>query len=334
MVPVSLDPRAERTGQYYYSKWLSHQADLLARQVFELNTKHSNNTTGTSLQNCQEDPGTSLQNPKGDPGTSLQKDASSSVVQFHADILAQKAKLLLSCAIEEYIMDRIEFIVKQIDLIRGGASVDIGRLGDMRYASQFKATAKNKTTLSTSSQSTIANSNTKYLPQTPTWKETQVFIRWGDCNNRNKFQVFVITSQGNYLDREKQRWLNNLSESDVTHRDDDGNTALHLLAYAGQNELLEEVIKKFPGLDLDCENENGDSPLILAAKRYGHHKCVQVLLDHGATISEERKNGLEQFVRYQGFSITRALIANAGNLSTKINMGTEVEQIDVIYEGL
>ena len=118
-----------------------------------------------------------------------------------------------------------------------------------------------------------------------------------------------------------ERYLARSSVADVMYCDDDGNNALHLMAYAGQYNAMEEVLQSLAGrirsgeVDVDCENNDGETPLTLSIKARGFWKVMKLLLKHGATFPAHRVEGLQAYAVDNGFTVTAAHIAAAAKAS-------------------
>ncbi|KAF0307825.1 Photoreceptor ankyrin repeat protein [Amphibalanus amphitrite] len=72
---------------------------------------------------------------------------------------------------------------------------------------------------------------------------------------------------------------------DVNLGDKDGNTPLHYAAQAGHSEVVDVLLSKFEGIEVDARNRLGITPLIKACVT-GKQKCVQILLDKVVTNGE------------------------------------------------
>ncbi len=68
---------------------------------------------------------------------------------------------------------------------------------------------------------------------------------------------------------------------------DGGNTALHVIALEGHDEAVAPVVATGK-CAVDVVNDNGASPLVLAAER-GHAATVKALLDAGAAVEHRTK---------------------------------------------
>lgn len=73
--------------------------------------------------------------------------------------------------------------------------------------------------------------------------------------------------------------------ADLTVRNASGNTVLHNAAQKGNNDILRFLLSHAPVMALINENNSGErTPLSLAA-RDGHRETVEILLEHGATVT-------------------------------------------------
>jgi len=74
----------------------------------------------------------------------------------------------------------------------------------------------------------------------------------------------------------------------IFSRDNDGKTALHVAAYAGQKDVAALLLANKS--EVDAKNNEGDTPIILAAA-LGHKDVVELLLDNHADINAKGKDG-------------------------------------------
>ncbi|KNC79150.1 hypothetical protein SARC_08449 [Sphaeroforma arctica JP610] len=75
----------------------------------------------------------------------------------------------------------------------------------------------------------------------------------------------------------------------INDEDWDGWTALHFAASNGHFETIDELLLA-DDINIQTANHHGDTPLHLASM-WGHVKCVQVLLDHSASMEPKNSNG-------------------------------------------
>ena len=73
-------------------------------------------------------------------------------------------------------------------------------------------------------------------------------------------------------------------------------TPLHYVAYCGYNLLIRDMLGKSPGLNIDIENADRETPLTLAIKR-GYYNTMKTLMANKSTIPEFRKKDLENIAR-------------------------------------
>jgi ankyrin repeat protein len=71
-------------------------------------------------------------------------------------------------------------------------------------------------------------------------------------------------------------------KADNAIRDKDNNTLLHLSARRGNIDKVQEILKYAP--DIEAKNSAGDTPLLLAVKKYENEAIITCLLDNGANI--------------------------------------------------
>ncbi|XP_057334753.1 uncharacterized protein LOC130673657 isoform X2 [Microplitis mediator] len=94
----------------------------------------------------------------------------------------------------------------------------------------------------------------------------------------------------------------NFPGAEVDAADNEGNTALHFAAQAGQAECLNILLQKSTSVELDARNILGFTPLMKAALQ-GRTKCAKILLFAGANPTlRDHGRGLkaEQWARFCG----------------------------------
>lgn len=98
---------------------------------------------------------------------------------------------------------------------------------------------------------------------------------------------------------------------------------LLLAAVAGRVDLVQDILDNNINLDINTQDENGDTALILAA-RNGHLSVVEVLIGRGANKNRQNKNkqtALEAAIEHRRRTITLELIKNNNSLDAKNKKG-------------
>ena len=217
-----------------------------------------------------------------------------SVVDLHCALIQQRVEAVGLSTGDENILQRLEFISQQVDALRSGSSINMGKLGDMRFSSQFKAMVVSK-------KPNVQQNNVYVIPpqklidEKPAWKERPVrYSRNNDGKRRNSLQEAIISYTFNMITSQIQQALDNSTYADITHRDINGNTALTLAAYCGNSEVVKIILDKYPDTDVEVTNDDGETAMTLAIKKRGFWKVMKVLIDKGATIPAARRDALEQ----------------------------------------
>lgn len=86
----------------------------------------------------------------------------------------------------------------------------------------------------------------------------------------------------------------------------------HAAAY-GDVQLAEELLSK-ASTDIDEQQQNGFTPLMVAAQE-GHHHVVKILLQHGAGVgieSKEKSTALSLFAQFGRFVVVKLLVDAGG----------------------
>jgi hypothetical protein len=111
------------------------------------------------------------------------------------------------------------------------------------------------------------------------------------CGNKLESAVLDAAKERNYAVIEFM--VNKNLISSFKHKDNSGNTLLHyLVSIQNPNvKLIEKIlshkdVKSF----INCQNNEGNTPLISAVKAKNHDLCT-LLLNHGADKSKKNKNG-------------------------------------------
>lgn len=98
-------------------------------------------------------------------------------------------------------------------------------------------------------------------------------------------------------------------------------TKLHYAAISNDPQLITDLLHK--GENINAQDENGDTPLMLAA-RIGHTELCGVLLDAGADINMQNAEGLTALHQAIGSNRVKTavlLVENGADLTIKNNLG-------------
>jgi hypothetical protein len=70
----------------------------------------------------------------------------------------------------------------------------------------------------------------------------------------------------------------------------DGGTILHRAAGVGRTKIVRHILRRFPELDIDAQDDNGSTALHYAALT-GHKKMIYLLIRNGARRDTKNKYG-------------------------------------------
>ncbi|XP_058060278.1 uncharacterized protein LOC131210961 [Anopheles bellator] len=103
----------------------------------------------------------------------------------------------------------------------------------------------------------------------------------------------------------------------VNHRDEFGQTALHVCAERDEHELAEELLRHARGAAINAKNRFGQTPLHVAVQR-GHVRTVRVLLrDRGCSVDELDYHGETPLIRAvvsDNLALVRLLLASGASI--------------------
>lgn len=274
-------------SEFVFQRWLSKLTDDLASQLLEVS--------------------------KGELSQDLK--------ELWCAILAQRANAIYSHSHDESVNSRLEYLLTQIDNLKEGVMINVGKVSDLRFASLFGERPQSKPEIRA------------YVPQVPRIDDKPYFempLKRYSRNNQNKdrnsFQEAITRQPYNALNDELKGFLASVTLSEILHRDVDGNNALMLASYCGQSELVKVLLTKF-NIDLELTNNDGETATTLAIKKRGFHMTLLALMNAGASIP--RKKALERFAISHGYTITAQILANN---SMDVDETMTPEYVEVVYQ--
>lgn len=248
---------------------------------------------------------------------------------LYCGLILQRIEALLTSTQDSGSISRLEILAQQTENLRSGASVNTGRLSDLRFGSMFGVMKP----IDNKPQSTwIAPNANKPVDDKPRYVERRInYSRNNDSKNRNTLQEAIMDNEFNSITTPIQHYLDNSVLSDMKYTDLDGNNVLHLATFCGHSYLVEKILHKYPNLDLTVKNGDDETAMTLAIKKRGFWVTIETLLKAGATIPSERSKGLEQYAIDNGYPNTAKIISNVSEGSTDVNESMTSEYINFLY---
>ena len=261
--------------------------------------------------------------------TTKTKVGKHSAQHLHMCLLEQRIEAIRAVG-DAPLQERLAYLAGELQSLKDGVplKVNLGKLSDSRFGSRFAgcSIAPQQTArplpvrhVDTSSPPTPDRQLTAAPSFTREYRVSYTFS--ADARGRNNLQENLMQLNSTVLSTAFEQYLARSSVADVMYCDDDGNNALHLMAYAGQYNAMEEVLQSLAGrirsgeVDVDCENNDGETPLTLSIKARGFWKVMKLLLEHGATFPAHRVEGLQAYAVDNRFTVTAAHIAAAAKAS-------------------
>lgn len=255
------------------------------------------------------------------------------VFDLHCALINQKIDALLSQTSDANTVERLTFLSGQVKSMRKGLAINIGKLSDLRFGSQFSGGPAAKPAMNvavTPIDHSITNGpeGVNQIANVSAWKERTVrYSRNNKDTNRDALQSAIMDNIYNSLTAETERCFGG---SNLLYQDVHGNTALHLAAYSGQIETTERLVKMCKDAAL-IENKDGELPITLAIKKRGFHRTVGVLLDAGLKIPGNRLKGLERYAFDNNFTITAQILSSLGQDETTIDSTMKPELVKLTF---
>ena len=249
------------------------------------------------------------------------------VFDLHCALLQQRIEKI-GQSVDASETERLEYLEKEVTSLRAGLAVNMGKLGDLRFSSRYLEPAKPKE----KPAALPAQAPVPAITKEKQYKEVVVhYSRNNTDKKRNALQEAIMNNLYNKITPEIQQCLDTSTEADLNYTDVDGNNALMLASYCGQSFTMKEILRKWPNLNLECENLKQETAMTLAIKARGFWKCVTELMEVGATIPSHRRKALEQFAIDHGFPTTAELISNSSDDAVTIHESMTPEYIGFVY---
>ena len=291
-LPLSIYPPSAEVFQ----RWLAHAVDRLAGEIVAL----------------------------------TQKTLSPNLRDLHSALLLQTVERVSAQTTQEAVHARLKYLESQIREFQIGNALNLGKLHDLQFASQFAA----PTALAPAVFSAIAPVEQVVSvspPPGPAPERPLIRYNFNSAGKaRNALQEAIMALRG---DRLTDIILLDLAQStlaEVIHVDVDGNNALMLAAYAGHSQVIAALLKRHPQLPLDAENRQHETALTLAVKRRGFYRSAALLHNAGATLP--RAAALERFALSRGHLITAQWLGKCGQGSLDVDDSLTPEAITYIYD--
>lgn len=228
--------------------------------------------------------------------------------ELRSALLQQKIDALMALSTAENVLQRLEFLRKNL---QERSAKDLGRLADLRFSSQFVEHKEKYYRIPFQEQRLIQEE-----------QERDVFYSHNNHGKgRNALQEAIMNDTPRLL-------LPLATHEDVAFLDADGNNALHLAAYCGQIDTVNDLLSK--SLDIDTPNAQGETAATLAIKKRGFHKTLGLLSSRGATIPAGRRKALQKFAMLKGYTITAQFLARF--TSDDVDETMTCEFIEFMYD--
>lgn len=292
---VQIPVEFKEQNMFVFQRWVSFLVDQLATKVLELSKKDG---------------------------------LSPNLRDLECAMLAQQVDAISTASTDEHVVNTLEFISQQIDAIKAGKAVNLGKLNDARFNSLFSAPAKMDQVRAVPPEDHLVP---KKLDDKPYFEEPlKRYSRNNKDKGRNPLQEAIMKQEYNKENKEMEKMIQTSSYDDLYHKDINGNNALMLAAYCGHAIIVNQILKQFPNMNLELENNNGETAVTLTIKKRGFHFALAHLLDAGAKIP--RTKSIERFAINKGFIRTAEIISNYGDGSLEVDETMTSDYVKFTYQ--
>jgi len=254
------------------------------------------------------------------------------VRELYCALLDQRVNGILHNSSDADLSTRVTFIRSQVDAVRTGTHLQVGKLSDLRFASLFSAKKGDASRQPKMTLQTLPPVDVPMLDDTAAFERP--LARRYNRNNQGKGRSILQEAISNTMVDEVSEAVKSLIEKstieDVVQHDTEGNNTVMLAAYCGHSKIVQAILQKHPGFDLEAANSEGETALTLAIKKRGFHHTLATLLDFGAEIP--RRKAFERFCIDNGYRITAQILAKYGENSVEVDDTMTPEYVQFMYE--
>eukprot|EP01060_Flectonema_neradi_P009626 TRINITY_DN16854_c0_g1_i1.p1 TRINITY_DN16854_c0_g1~~TRINITY_DN16854_c0_g1_i1.p1 ORF type:complete len:1402 (+),score=282.26 TRINITY_DN16854_c0_g1_i1:59-4264(+) len=290
---ITLPIKVLQPTEFVFQRWLSHMCDEMAVELLELS---KTNLT----QNLRD---------------------------LTCCLLSQKVSAIHSHTDDVTVIETLNYLSTQIDQLRIGKQVNLGKLSDLRFGSLFAA--KKKQPKKAEEQIYCTQTLRKEDPVIDDAPYFEKALRNYSRNNENAERNAIQEAISNQFfdDGDLSDMLSSCSIDDILETDAYGNNTLMFAAYCGHSAIVANILKHFPTVDLELENPDGETALTLAVKKRGFHHTLGCLLDAGAKIPPRRTKSLERYCIDNGFRITADIVSKFADFDFKVDTSMEPDYV-------
>jgi len=250
---------------------------------------------------------------------------------LHCALIEQRLDAMSLCTDKEHLQERIASLSQTVNDLRSGNAVNMGKLGDLRFGSQFAVVKKS--TPQVAGYQPPPKPKPLKIKAEPEFTEHSIrYTRNPERGNRNALQRLIISHNSNRINGQIQKAIDSATLDDILHVDDDENNTIHLTALSGQNFIMEALLNKFPDVDVNKQNKDDETPMTIAIKQRGFWKVMKVLLKFGAEIPAGRKEALQKFAINSGFVVTGKMLSGVGESAKSVSKNQTPEEIEFFFE--
>jgi ankyrin repeat protein/uncharacterized protein YegL len=259
---------------------------------------------------------------------------------LHCAILQQRFDKMMTCSSKDELIERLTILSYQLKALRNGAKVNVGKIGDLRFGSQFKKIKVGPKKNVIMPRNPVQNKQLKIKAE-PEYSEMAIrYSQNSENGNRNALQKFIIDYKSNKVTIIVKALIDSIPIETILHEDDYGNNVIHICALCGQNKILEAILQKFSDdqgkindmIDINKKNKSNETPLTIAIKKQGFWKVMKVLIKEGAEIPDGRAKALEEFSINNGFVVTGKMLGGVGDSAKEVNHSMTSEYVEFLYE--